>query len=130
MNDRKGAWFCDIDVANAESYMPFVRLALVRYQPKALDGCAVSHIVIADIVQTLPDRTLTVAKSGEQLQVTVAGPGYASISGVAARSDDAALGRVMARIEARDPSIPDRLEPHRPDRPGPALACARSNCRE
>jgi hypothetical protein len=103
----KGAWFCDIDIETGEAYMPFVRLALVRYQPKSIAGCAVSRVVVADIVQKLPDRTLTVVRSEGQLQVTVAGPGYAAISGVAPRSDDAALGRVLARIERREVSVPD-----------------------
>jgi hypothetical protein len=111
---KRGAWYCDIDVEAGEAYMPFVRLALVRYQPNSLEGCLVSNIVTADIVQTLPDRTLTVVKSGSNLAITVAGPTYTAIKGLVPRSDDAALGRVVARLENRDPSVPDPVLSWRP----------------
>jgi hypothetical protein len=121
----RGAWYCDIDVSAGGAYMPFIRLALVRYQPNALEGSALSKIVTADIVQTMPERTLTVARTGTSLDVTVAGPGYTAIKGLALRSDDAALGRVVARIESRDASVPDQILSWRPV-PGSESALTRT----
>jgi hypothetical protein len=85
------------------AYFPFVRLALVRYQSHSLPGCHLSPVILCDIVQTVPDRTLTVTAEPEdrsRLTVTVAGPSYTATAGpVAARADAAALGRVRARVE-------------------------------
>jgi hypothetical protein len=62
-NDRRDDIDTDIDIDTELSYMPFVRLALVRHQPKSLDGCTLSPVVLSDIVQTLPHRTLTVIRT-------------------------------------------------------------------
>ena len=105
-------WFCDIDIDTELAYFPIVRLALVRYQPHALDGCHVSPVVPADIVQTLPDRTLSVTRGDDaRLHLALSGPSYAAIRGGAGpRRDDAAVrARVVARLEERDPSVADDL---------------------
>jgi hypothetical protein len=103
-------WFCDLELDTLDAYMPFVRLALARYQPHAQVGCALSRIALADIVQTTPDRALTVTREGEELQITVAGVSYTAIHSMGApRSDDAALARMVARLEHRDASIPDEF---------------------
>jgi hypothetical protein len=105
-------WFCDIDIDTELAYFPIVRLALVRYQKVALDFCHVSPVVLADIVQTLPDRMLTVTRGDvATLHLTLSGPSYAAIKGGAApvRSDPAVLARVVARVEERDPGIAEDL---------------------
>ena len=102
-------WFADIDIATPDAYFPFIRLALVRYQPKSLEWLELSQVVLADIVQTLPDRTLTVTRPDPAtLSVTVSGPTYGSIadtSGV--RAEEAALGRMAAHLESRNAAIAD-----------------------
>jgi hypothetical protein len=73
-------WVADVDLARlaATSYRPFVRLAVSRYQPSSLDDAhAVSTVVRTDLVQLLPDRTLTVDTTGADLVVTLAGLGPA-----------------------------------------------------
>jgi hypothetical protein len=108
-------WFCDLELDTEDAYLPFVRLALVRYQPNSLPGCALSRVVLADIVQTLPDRALTVTRAADTVQITVAGVSYTAIRGVGApRADDGALARVVARLEYRDAEIPDELLGWRP----------------
>lgn len=49
-------WYCDIEFANTEAYMPFVRLALARYQPSSIAGVELSKVVLADFAQLAPDR--------------------------------------------------------------------------
>jgi hypothetical protein len=101
-------WFSDIDLDTADAYMPFVRLALVRYQEHSLSGCELSPIVLVDIVQTLPDRTLTITRDGDALEITLTGPTYTAIRSIGEpRADGAALARVVARLERRDPAIAD-----------------------
>ena len=55
-------WFADltIDLADGPTYAPFVRLALVRYQPHALDDARISRVSLAAFAQLTPDRVATV----------------------------------------------------------------------
>ena len=72
---KRGLWFCDIEVATG-TYMPFIRLALARFQPKSHAGVELSPVTLADFMQLAPDRTATVARTGNHLNVSVSGPGY------------------------------------------------------
>jgi hypothetical protein len=101
-------WFCDVDLDTGDAYMPFVRLGLVRYQEQSLPGCALSPIVTVDIVQTLPDRTLTVTRADAALELKLVGPTYTAIRLVGdPRTDDAVLAHAVARLERRNPAIAD-----------------------
>jgi hypothetical protein len=117
-------WFCDIRVDSDAAYFPFVRLALVRLQPYSItaiespDGqpfspelYAVSPVVTADIVQTLPSRTLTVTRAGDLATVTVTGPSYDGMlrrSGAPNR-DQIALARLTCVLQERSPAYADEL---------------------
>jgi hypothetical protein len=58
--DRR-LWFADLTInLPSDSYMPFVRLALVRHQPRALADAKVSRVVLADFAQLTPDRSAMV----------------------------------------------------------------------
>lgn len=70
-----GRWFCDLELDTKDACLPFVRLALVRYQPDAVTGAEKSPVVLADLVRTLPDRELRV-RTGESLDVSVTGPSW------------------------------------------------------
>ncbi len=48
--------------------MPFVRLALVRYQPNALAAAQLSTVVLADFAQLLPRRRAGAAAHGGEGQ--------------------------------------------------------------
>jgi len=109
-DDGTRRWYADIALDTGAAYAPFVRLALVRYQPHSLDGCAVSPIVLADIVQPLPNRTATVTSGVDQAvrTVTVAGPSYTAVRGRGgARSDDPAMPAVTVSVQRADPSVAD-----------------------
>jgi len=73
---ERGLWFADLTVDPISTYSPFVRLALVRYQPHALDDARISRVVLADFAQLTPDRTATVTADPHHprtLRVTVSG---------------------------------------------------------
>lgn len=56
--------------------MPFIRLALVRYQPHALADVKISRVVLADFAQLTPDRSVLVTVHPDlprQLRVVVSG---------------------------------------------------------
>jgi hypothetical protein len=57
-DEGRGLWFADLTINTfSETYTPFVRLALVRYQPHALADAKVSRVVLADFAQLTPDRS-------------------------------------------------------------------------
>ena len=70
----RGLWYCDIELSLGRSYFPFVRLALVRYQPHALPDAKISRVVLADFAQVAPRRTVSAERAGGKLQITVRGP--------------------------------------------------------
>ena len=55
-DDSRNAWICDIPVDAGAAYAPFIRLAVVRYQPNSLPGLAASRVVVVPFVQVLPER--------------------------------------------------------------------------
>jgi peptidoglycan hydrolase-like protein with peptidoglycan-binding domain len=76
-DEESGLWYCDLTVA-ATSYTPFIRLALARYQPHALDDAKLSRVVLADFAQLTPDRAALVTADPyhpRRLRVSVSGPG-------------------------------------------------------
>lgn len=86
--DRK-LWFADIPINTMGAFAPFVRLALVRWQPQALCGpldpvpampvdpnydARISPVVFADFIQISPNRWVSVQRrSDSEYVVTVSG---------------------------------------------------------
>ncbi|MFC9287257.1 peptidoglycan-binding domain-containing protein [Streptomyces sp. NPDC057052] len=68
-------WFCDVDLDTKTTYLPFVRLALVRFQPDSIRDAEISPVVVTDLVRTLPDRELRV-RLDDVPTVSVTGPSY------------------------------------------------------
>lgn len=70
-------WFADLTVQpDTDTYMPFVRLALVRYQPHALPEARISRVTLADFAQITPGRSALVTvhpDSPGQLRVVISG---------------------------------------------------------
>jgi hypothetical protein len=70
-------WYADVALNPGASYLPFVKLALVRYQPNSLSGLELSRVVQADFIQVAPDRLMQLTfPSATVVRVVVAGPGY------------------------------------------------------
>ena len=102
--DRK-LWYCDINVNLGQAYFPFVRLALVRYQPSSLADLHLSRVVVADFAQVIPDRVTTVVRNAAtpaSVGVTLAGRTYLATSAGAA-----AVVRVSP--EVHDANVPGDL---------------------
>ncbi|CAM3594524.1 hypothetical protein GCM10009865_38550 [Aeromicrobium ponti] len=80
--NQDGRWFVDIAIPSLveNSYCPFVRLALARYQPNSLEGLEISSVVMTEMVQLLPERSLRVRRgpstnsNGKSLFVSFSGP--------------------------------------------------------
>jgi hypothetical protein len=75
-DEERGLWYADLTVNLGPTYSPFIRLALVRYQPHALDDARISRVVLAGFSQLTPDRVATVTTDPHHprtLRVVVSG---------------------------------------------------------
>ena len=70
-------WVADVELPGlaAASYRPFVRLAVARYHRESFPELELSAVVLTDLVQLLPERTLSVDTSAAALRVRVDGLG-------------------------------------------------------
>jgi hypothetical protein len=98
-DDRRKLWYCDIRVkTDSPTYAPFVRLALARYQPHALEDAKLSRVVLADFAQLTAERALTVTSdpfTSRTLEVSVSGP-----APTAPRRT-----RIQVSVQRQDPSL-------------------------
>lgn len=123
-DEERKLWYCDIEVTWGAAYFPFIRLALARYQPVALDSAHLSNVVLADFMPLVPDRWLNVTRTREprSRQVSVFGHTYqGSSSHNEARqspqgADVARSSVVEIRVERLEPALGEdfgwRPEPH------------------
>ena len=114
-DEGRQLWYADLTLdVPASTYMPFVRLALVRYQPHALADARVSRVVLADVAQLTPSRAATVTADPHHprtLRVVV--------SGVAPRGPRATKNgrpgeptQIRVRLQERDPALSTDLAWH------------------
>jgi hypothetical protein len=71
-----GRLSCDIQLGPIAGYMPFVRLALARFQPSSVPGLHLSPVVLTDFVQLTPDRQVTLMRAPDapnRIQLSVSG---------------------------------------------------------
>lgn len=69
-----GRWHADVAVPGAaESYAPFVRLSVARYQPNSLSGLELSSEVLTDLLPLPVDRTLTLLPTDGGFNLTLEG---------------------------------------------------------
>ncbi|NJC86679.1 hypothetical protein [Planosporangium mesophilum] len=95
-----GRWFSDLELDLGDAYFSFLRLSLIRFQEDSLGGAQLSPIVLADPVQTLPDRTLSVRKDPQSWHISLTGPTYVD-------SDTTPRARAVARWEQRTAPVVD-----------------------
>jgi hypothetical protein len=113
----RNLWYCDINIDAGQSYFPFVRLALARYQPRSLSaaitgpetfvhpGAAnvhLSRVVLADFIQLAPDRYASVTRDdANQLlrHVSVTGRSYQVLNG------ESGPGRMEVSLEQQRSGI-------------------------
>jgi hypothetical protein len=73
-------WFCDIPISTSRSYAPFIRMALVRWQPDSLFDLRkgietrISQAVFSDFMQIGADRWVSIErKDNSNFKVSVSG---------------------------------------------------------
>ncbi len=98
------------------SYMPFVRLAFARFQPKSIEKAELSRIVRAEFAQYAPDRVASVATNpsgtGAKIHILVSGRTYdASSVTVTGRdfwgkdSNRTGSAEIEVLLQKRDPAL-------------------------
>jgi len=118
---QRRLWYCDIELEPGSSYMPFVRLAIVRYQPNALPTAKVSQVTLSEFVQVLPRRRAVYGRDGDAVDLTLygrvphAGPmkhtldsNYLNVS-FANGPFETGRNRVELVLQTRDPEIDSDL---------------------
>ena len=101
-------WYVDVEIDAGNAYYPFVRLALVRYQPSSIEHAHLSRVVMADFAQLTPDRVASVTPtSATQVNVQVGGSSYVHTTGKTDNSTLAGPGIVEVSLEDEDPTVAD-----------------------
>lgn len=126
-NSDRQKWYVDVSIDPRDTFWPFVRLAVARYQPNSIPGCHLSATTLCDYVQLTPERTTSVSRTDvRHVRVVVSGPvGIRSVrsgllgiievdSSFPATVPDLAQRvtanrLVVARLQRRDPAIPTDL---------------------
>jgi hypothetical protein len=76
-DEQRQLWYADLTInTDTLTYAPFIRLALVRYQPHAIPDAKISRPVLADFAQLTPTRAAVVTADPyhpRRLRVTVSG---------------------------------------------------------
>ena len=111
-DESRDLWYCDLNV-DVDTYSPFIRLALARYQPYALLDAKLSRVVLADFSQLTPDRAVMVTADPyrpRQLRVTVSGsapqgPLPINTAEPPAQSKPARATEVRVRVQRRLPVV-------------------------
>ena len=110
----RGLWYCDLTVDPRWAiYAPFVRLALVSYQPHALPDAKLSRVVLADFCQLTPERAATVTADPYErgsIQVVVSGPApYGPVPAKQGHDPTARPTQITVSVQQRDESIASDL---------------------
>jgi hypothetical protein len=105
-----GRLSCDIQLGPIAGYMPFVRLALARFQPSSVQGLHLSPVVLTDFIQLTPDRQVALVRAPDapnRTQLSVTG----SITGQTFDSGGQLLpaNAVEITLERRIPGSTDEL---------------------
>ncbi|MGI8683863.1 MAG: hypothetical protein ACR2MO_01965 [Acidimicrobiales bacterium] len=114
-NHERNLWYVDVAIDPGDTFWPFVRLAVARYQPESLDGCHLSAPVRCDYVQLAPTRTTSVSRTDDHhVRVVVSGPIGVRSPRFPANLDDLRASvepnhQVVVRLQRRDPAIPTDL---------------------
>jgi hypothetical protein len=71
-------WYADLRLDPGASYVPYIKLAMTRFQPNSLIGNELSSIVLADPIQLLPTReaVLEYLSDDDRVRISVRGISY------------------------------------------------------
>jgi hypothetical protein len=106
---ERGLYYADVVIQTGAAYFPFLRMALARWQPASIPGVALSHVVLADVTQLTPDRSLLLTMdpwSRGTARVTLSGPAYRLAEEFALRPQSTVVSvEVQTRLDGVDDDV-------------------------
>lgn len=112
-------WYCDIEIDAGDSYYPFVRLALARYQAHSVPGAHLSRVVMTDFIQLAPDRAAEVSLSADRAHVAVSGfSGRNKVADMTAAAALPGVEGIIAKPSSASTTLRVALERRVPGVPG------------
>ena len=124
-DEERRLWFADISIGAGQSYFPFVKLALVRYQPASLAGIELSRVAQVDFIQLTPNRSMGLTyPTVSEVNVEVIGPGYLATAKRPTPDTMRAYLQLKA-VETSDPDLQWIIDPAEPT--GTLLSVASSS---
>ena len=105
-DEERQLWYCDLELDPGQSYFPFIRLALARFQPDSVPGAHLSKVVVANFAQILPERNLVVTFNPANLsEINFTLSGVSFIQGYAGSGP----GVVEVSLEKKNINLPEEL---------------------
>ncbi len=107
-DEHRRLWYCDMEIDAGKSYYPFVRLALVRFQPDSVADALVSRVVLADFAQLAPDRAAAVIPDPadpRKLVLAVSGLTYSGSDAEDEKGGDIEVSVETRRLGVEDPDL-------------------------
>jgi hypothetical protein len=108
----RGLWSVDIALDPGTAFWPFVRLAVVRYQPASRAGLHLSPVVVCDFAQLTPERLATLTRPDEDTVRVIVTGAVGERQGTLAPDPSGRREHdrmVVARLERRDPELDSDL---------------------
>ncbi|HEY3364141.1 MAG TPA: hypothetical protein VGK74_03680 [Symbiobacteriaceae bacterium] len=122
-DSERGLWYADVALDSGMAYFPFVRLALVRYQPYSVPGAELSRVVVADFAQLAAERVVSIhvpdPSRPQVLSVTISGPGPVNPimqyvpAEIGVSSEKTAFGSspILVSVEQLPPNVASKPNP-------------------
>ncbi|UFZ06354.1 hypothetical protein LQG66_08675 [Bradyrhizobium ontarionense] len=98
---KKDMWYADIAVRAPEEGMPFVQLALVRYQPHSVPRLSMSEVALADPIVHPGLRRLTVRRSSANAVKVALGGNFDGLRQPGTRSSNLPKRKVVVELRQR-----------------------------
>jgi hypothetical protein len=111
---EKELYYADIGIRNPPASLPFIQLALVRYQPLAIDGQALSEVLLTDPIRVPGDRKLKIQRnliSPHRFNVALEGPFPPTDNSVGKNPNQIIPRReIVVELRRRDPNLAAEIE--------------------
>lgn len=106
---HRDMWYADIAIRSPDQGMPFVRLALVRYQSNAVQGLTMSNVELADPIVLPGQRRLTIHRVANGTRVEVRG-NFDGPRRSACKTQSLPLRRMVVELRRRRADLPIDIE--------------------
>lgn len=109
-SEKRDMWYADVGVRAPALGMPFVQLALVRYQPNSVQGLAISEVAQADPITLPGQRRLKVRRTTrDDFTIEVFG-NFDGPRKHAKKKSSLPIRKMIVELRRRSPDMPTEIE--------------------